>query len=190
MLDSASLCEGNHIVPQGVGATPQSRDELAVFVDEEFVEVPTDLVVADAILGFVRQPRVDGVLVVTFHVHFGHHLEADAIVARAEFADVVGRTGLLPAKLVARKAEDHQPFVGVTLVQFFERLVLGGVTALGGRIDHEDAFSFEVCERVRVTLEGLREITEGIVGREVETLKAENLPLVDPDKDLLSKARD
>ena len=59
----------------------------------------------------------------------------------------------------------------------------------GGEASLDDVARRLAHKGGEVTLEGLREIAEGIVGREVETLKAKNLPLADEDKDLLSEAR-
>lgn len=60
----------------------------------------------------------------------------------------------------------------------------------GGEASLDDVARQLAREGGKVTLEGLRKITEEIVGREVESLKAANLPLAGQENDLLSEARE
>src|SRR5215471_682786 len=63
--------------------------------------------------------------------------ERHAVVHRAELADLLGRAGLLPAELVAGKADHREPTAGEPLLQPLQPLVLRRQAALRGDVDHE-----------------------------------------------------
>jgi hypothetical protein len=67
----------------------------------------------------------------------GHHRERDAVVELAERRDLVVVARVLRAKLVARKAEHHQPLVLVRLPQLLQPVELRREAALAGGVDDQ-----------------------------------------------------
>ena len=63
--------------------------------------------------------------------------EGHSVGQRTKLFDLLRRARLLPAELVARKAEDHEALVGVLLVQLLEAGVLRREPALGSDVDQE-----------------------------------------------------
>ena len=80
-------------------------------------------------------------LILSFYVHFFHHLEAYTIIFGAEIAYLISRTRFLPTKLIARKPEHHKTFTGVLLKQSLKLLVLRSVSAPAGCIDDQNALA-------------------------------------------------
>ncbi len=77
---------------------------MSLSIDQEFVEVPTHIMVANTIAFGITKPSIYRVLVVTFDVNFLHHLELHPIVFRAELRNLPCRAWLLSTELIAREA--------------------------------------------------------------------------------------
>ena len=87
--------------------------------------------------------------------------EGDAPRHRAVLEDLVHRTGLLAAELVAREAEHGEAAVGVGALQLLELLVLGRQPALRGDVDDEQHLVRVVGERRSPAVGGLeRDLAE------------------------------
>lgn len=136
---------------QGVrlgGAGPSALDG-AVAADEELLKVPLDALEAHEAGFLLLEPLVEGRGAVAVDVDLLHDGEADAIVNLAEVLNVVVGAGLLSAKLVAGEAKDDKVVrvrLGELLVEVLEAGVLGGETALGGRVDDEDDLALVVLQ--------------------------------------------
>ena len=74
----------------------------------------------------------------------------------AKALDLLLTSRLLPAKLVAREAEDDEALVLVLLVELLEAGVLRGEAAFGGGVDDEGHFAFELLGSERSEGEGGR----------------------------------
>ena len=115
---------------------------MPVFVQKEFIEVPTDTGIQGSILALVAQPFVQRVLPVALDINFFGHGKADLEAAAAKTRNLFGATGLLPSELVAGAAQYHQLFF-IGFVQGLQAFVLRRVSALAGGIDNQDFFAFE-----------------------------------------------
>lgn len=135
-----------------IGHAPVAGDYLAVSTDEELVEVPADFPGKSGV--FAGEVSVERVLPVAVHFDLLVHREGDPVVQGAERRDVGVRARFLAAELVARKSEDDESFVFVSLIQGFEVFVLPGEPALGGDIDYEQHFAFVFRERFGLVVDG------------------------------------
>src|SRR5262249_33028541 len=73
---------------------------------------------------------------------------------RAELADLLGGAGLLPAELVAGKADHREPTAGEPLLQPLQPLVLRRQAALRGGVDPEQRLARPGAQRARPAGEG------------------------------------
>ena len=104
-------------------------DQLAFAIDQVFVEIPARRFTTG--LGQRRKQRMG---FFTLDSSFRKHRKLHAIGVVAKVGDFFTVTGLL-AEIIGREAKNHQPFVFVIRVQFFESFVLRGETALACRVD-------------------------------------------------------
>lgn len=123
-----------------------SVDNVAMLVDEELLKVPLDASEAQQTGLLLLEVDVDGIGVVAVDIDLLEHREGDAVVELAEGRNVVGRTGLLAAKLVAGEADDGESLVLVLLVQLLETLVLGSEATLGGDVHDEHDLALQLLE--------------------------------------------
>jgi len=77
--------------------------QLAVLVQQKFVEVPFDLSIQYPVFGFAGQPFVDGVHVIPFYRDLGCHGEANPKVLFTKFFDLFITAGFLSAKIIGGK---------------------------------------------------------------------------------------
>lgn len=117
--------------------------ELALFVDQKLVEIPTHGGVEGAVFRFVAQPTVKGVLGAAFHIQFFADGEGDAIIFLTKAGNFCCPTGFLLHELVAWASDDDE-FVGVFFLQLLEFGVLRGVSTFGSGIHNKDFFAFVV----------------------------------------------
>lgn len=98
---------------------------VALLIDEEFAEVPFDVIEARESegRGFTLHPLVERMCVVTVHVHLGKHRKGHAVVFR-ETLDFCSRAGLLSAELVAGECQNLKALRLVLLVQADKFLVV------------------------------------------------------------------
>src|SRR6266567_3683329 len=90
------------------------------------------------------------------HVDLGEHRERDAVVHRAELADLLGGPWLLAAELVGREAGHREPAAGELVVQALQAGVLGCQPALRCHVDDEDRRAGVVAEGRRRSRQGLK----------------------------------
>ena len=132
-------CFGNFWT-HGLHARGVVGHELSLFVDQEFIEIPTYGSIEGAIFGFVAQPTIQGMLAAAFDIQLFADGEGDAIVFLAERGNFLCAAGFLFHELVARTSDDHQ-FVCKFLLQLLKFGVLGGVTAFGSGIHDQNLFA-------------------------------------------------
>lgn len=87
--------------------------------------------------GSPGQPFVERMRAVAIDQYLVHHLERNSIILLAKGTDFIGRTRLLPAELLARKADHLKPLRMELPVQFLKPFVLRCQPALAGGIDHQ-----------------------------------------------------
>eukprot|EP00515_Schizochytrium_aggregatum_P001281 CAMPEP_0202036918 /NCGR_PEP_ID=MMETSP0962-20130828/1853_1 /ASSEMBLY_ACC=CAM_ASM_000488 /TAXON_ID=4773 /ORGANISM="Schizochytrium aggregatum, Strain ATCC28209" /LENGTH=236 /DNA_ID=CAMNT_0048601017 /DNA_START=329 /DNA_END=1036 /DNA_ORIENTATION=+ len=139
-------------------------------VNEELGEVPLDHLQGKASLGRVLEVGEQRVCIGPVHVHLLHELELD-IELRDELLDLVGRAGLLRAKLVAGEADDFEAFVVVFLVQRGQLSVLAlGQASLGRHVDDQKDLAAVAVEgdglgAVQVLRDGLVDAAQVGLGR-------------------------
>src|ERR1017187_389686 len=95
-------------------------DDLAVLADEKLGEVPLDRFRAEDSRGLCGEPLPQRMCLVAVDVDLAHHRKADAVVDLTKGRDLVVRSRVLRAELVARKAEQHEALVAVLFPQLFE----------------------------------------------------------------------
>ena len=91
----------------------ETPDDLPVAVEEELLEVPRDFARKFRICFFGCEVLIKRHGIVAIDIDLGHHFELHAVVLFAEFGDLLGRTRLLFAKLVARYADDRQAILDI-----------------------------------------------------------------------------
>ena len=145
--------EGDDLFAHRVRARLEGGHQTAFFVHQKLVEVPTDFVIADAVLLRLAEPAVHGVLVVALlHNHLRHHLKGHAVILRAELCNLSCTARLLTSELVAGEPEDYE-VVSMGLMQRLQ-LVLVGVSAAASGVHDEHALALELGEIKIATVEG------------------------------------
>src|SRR5688572_20272628 len=89
------------------------------------------------------------------HVDLGEQRKRDVVRRGAEPLNLGLRARLLPAELIAGKAEYDQSVILVRAEQRFEALVLRGKSALARDVHDEERLSAIRGERLRVARDGL-----------------------------------
>ena len=87
-------------------------------------------------------------------VNLGHHGKTDTVIQLTELGDLAVLALVLRTKLVARKAQYHQPFFAIGLVQFLQPGKLRGKTAGAGGIDNQQGFALVFLQRNRFAGDG------------------------------------
>lgn len=75
-----ALSERENIIVHRIYTAAQRAGQFAIFVDEKFVEIPHDLVIAGAIFFCFAEPLVNGVLRLTIYINLVHHLKCHTVV--------------------------------------------------------------------------------------------------------------
>ena len=165
------LLEG-HRVAGGV----EALDHVALPVHQELGEVPLDVVgllaggadlgdhghgglVLHALHLLVGlgglQEGVQRLLGLAVHVDLRQLVELGLILGGAELVDLALVAGGLVAELVAGEVQHLEPLVVILLIQLFQRLVLGGEAAAGGRVDDQQHLALQVGQVQGSALAGL-----------------------------------
>ena len=78
--------------------------------------------------------------------------KGDVVLGRTKLLDVGVIAGFLIPIVIARKAQHHEAFILVILIQFLESGILPGVAALARHIDHEDHVALPGSHRSLATV--------------------------------------
>ena len=81
------------------------------------------------------------------HFNFIEERKSHIVFGGAELFDLRVRAGFLPAKLVARKAENDEALIFVFLINGFEIFVLRRETAFGCDVDNQYHLALAGAER-------------------------------------------
>jgi hypothetical protein len=88
-------------------------------------------------------------------IDLGHHGKAHPVIELTERGDLFIGPGVLPAELVAGKAQDDQAFGFVFLPELFQAIELGREAALAGRVDHQHHFALVIRQLHGLARDGL-----------------------------------
>src|SRR5690606_28101819 len=119
-----------------------------MFIDQEFIEIPADLCIADAIEFLLCKPKINGICFPTFNGDFLHDRKTDAELLLTECDNLFGRTRFLAAKIIRRKCNYGKPGAAKLLVERLKSFILGSIAAFTGCIDDEHAFSLQ-CSKIK-----------------------------------------
>src|SRR5690606_37367904 len=108
----------------GPGHWSVARHDPAPPVEQELGEVPLDARAPEEPWRSLLQPAKERVRAGAVDLDFLEHREAHPVVHFAEAPDLVGRAGLLSAKLIARKAEHDEPPIAVLPIQLLQSRIL------------------------------------------------------------------
>ncbi len=148
LLGQKNLNVGGHALwCVGGGVT---LDHLAVFVHQEFCEIPLDGLGAEQAGCLGRQPLVERMGLTAVDIYLCHHGKAYAVIQLAELGDLFIVALVLRAKLVARKTQHHQPSLAIGLVQFFQSGKLGCEAAGAGGVDNEHGLALVLFQGNRL----------------------------------------
>mmetsp|Transcript_3884 Transcript_3884/g.6410 ORF Transcript_3884/g.6410 Transcript_3884/m.6410 type:complete len:230 (+) Transcript_3884:353-1042(+) len=163
--DLAELCNNVGLDVGRAGRGWVAASNLAVATDEEFGEVPLD-VGAERLALLRLEPPEERVLVEAVHVHLAEDGEA-GIVAVGKGTNLLGRAGLLTAKLVARESKDHKPSVAESLVESLQlAVVCVRQASLAGHVHHQRHLAIVIVERGHATVQALdRKVSERAASR-------------------------
>ena len=123
----------------------EAGNGVALGVDQELGEVPTDITVAAAGL-FRAQPLIELAGAGAVDLDLAEHRESDAELGLGELGDLLVAAGLLGAELVTGEAEDGD-LAGV--VKGTQTCVLRGEASLGSEVDRQARSALELLERER-----------------------------------------
>jgi hypothetical protein len=123
------------------GAAHETVDEVTLFVEQKFSEIPSHQMVAFAIDFLLREELKYGVGSAATYHRFGGHGEGNTIVDLAKFFDLAIAARLLSTKIIGREANNHQ-LVLVLFVEGLQIFVLPCETAVGGGIYDQYFFAF------------------------------------------------
>jgi len=126
----------------------ESLDHLPVAADQELREIPDD-VFFPVLVGMARlEEFIDlaGALPVDFDL--AEHRKRHGVFRSGELENFGVGPGLLRAELIARKAEDVEPFVVV--MEGTQTCVLVGEASTTGDVDDQAELSFELGEPDRI----------------------------------------
>ena len=159
-----------------IGGRLKARDEISFTIDQEFREIPFDLVVVLEIRIHLRQhaahefaglgvskslefayffqPPVQRNGIISIDIDLGELRESDAETAGAESMDLFLGTRCLCSELVAWEIQDLETLFMISIIQFLQRLILRSETALRRCIDDENDFAFTVRKRNIAAIHG------------------------------------
>src|SRR5581483_1683332 len=121
-------------------------DHLARTVNQEFGEIPFDRRTEQPGF-FTPKVLIQRMGVIAVDLDLVEHRKADRIVRRAKFADLRSAARLLPAELVAGKAEHGKAARAILLLQRFEAFVLRGEAASTRGVDDQKHLALEPLDR-------------------------------------------
>lgn len=99
------------------------------------MEIPFYFGIHYPIFTFVGQPVVYGVYSTALDIYFCRHWKINPVLGLAKSLYLYGTTGLLSAKIIARKTHDDQ-FIAIRLVKLLQLLVLRGVATFRSNINN------------------------------------------------------
>ncbi len=92
-------------------------------------------------------------LVVARDRNLGEHRKGDRKIGSTERGDLVVATRFLVGKIVRWKAKHDEALITISLVEFFQSVILRREAAFGGHIDDQDHSPGVLVERGRVVLD-------------------------------------
>jgi hypothetical protein len=117
-------------------------EKFAIFVHQEFVEIPFYLGIQNAIERFFCKPGIQWMLVCAARIELFGNREGNMVVPCTKFPYLTGISWFLAAELVGGTADDHQ-LVAIFFMQLLQAFILRRVAAFAGGIYEEDFFAFE-----------------------------------------------
>ena len=131
----------DYVRRKGVVAGGEAGDEFAVSADQKLGEVPFDVAAELRVGRFAGQKRVQGGLMRRLDTDLAEQVKRHMVGAGAELMDLAVAARLLLPEIVGREREYPQAPAPVLLVQSFQRLVLGRVSAQRRRVDDHHDFA-------------------------------------------------
>ena len=109
---------------------------VAVFINQELVEVPTHFGIVYAVQGFVTQPLVYFMTAASVGFHLAHHLERNAVILGTKALYLSFASRLLESEIIRWKPKNDKIFTAVALVQLLQFFILWGVPTFRSNIDN------------------------------------------------------